>query len=87
MHHQPTLDVDMPKASFIPRSVYRFMALTGNTLAVLGCVGLILGVLGAFDMELFSFGLSSGIRIIGSIAIGGCLLSAIGYGFSDYVND
>ena len=87
MHHQPTLDVDMPKASFIPRSVYRFMALAGNTLAVLGCVGLILGVLGAFDMELFSFGLSSGIRIIGSLAIGGCLLSAIGYGFSDYVND
>lgn len=87
MLHQPTLDVDMPKASFIPRSVYRFMALTGNTLAVLGCVGLILGVLGAFDLELFSFGLSSGIRIIGSIAIGGCLLSAIGYGFTDYVND
>jgi hypothetical protein len=38
------------------------------------------------DMETFSFGLSSGVRIIGSVAIAGCLLSAIGYGVSDYVN-
>ena len=87
MYHRPTLDVDMPKASFVPRSVYRFIALTGNAVAAFGCIGLILGVLGVFDMEIFSFGLSSGIRIIGSVAIAGCLLSAIGYGFYDYVND
>jgi hypothetical protein len=43
-------------------------------------------VLGIFDMEIFSFGLSAGIRIIGTVAIAGCLLSAIGYGFYDYVN-
>jgi len=77
----------MPKARLISKSVYRFLALTGNALAALGCIGLILGVLGVFDMELFSFGLSSGIRIIGTVAIAGWLLSAIGYGFSDYVND
>jgi hypothetical protein len=43
-----------------------------------------LGVLGIFDMDRFALGLSSGIRIIGSVAIGGCLLSAIGYGVLDY---
>lgn len=82
-----TLDRNMPVARLIPKSVYRFIALTGNAIAVIGCIGLILGVLGVFDMEIFSFGLSSGIRIIGSVAIAGCLLSAIGYGFYDYVNE
>jgi VanZ family protein len=43
-------------------------------------------MLDILDMGIFSFGLSSGVRIIGSIAIAGCLLSAIGYGVSDYVN-
>jgi len=82
-----TQDINMPKARLIPKSVYRFIALTGNVIAAFGCIGLILGVLGVFDMEIFSFGLSSGIRIIGTVAIAGCLLSAIGYGFYDYVND
>jgi hypothetical protein len=45
-----------------------------------------LGMLGVFDMEIFSFGLSSGIRIVGSVAIAGCLFSAIGYGIADYTN-
>lgn len=58
----------------------------GNTLTVLGCVGIVLGVLHVFDLEIFAYGLSSGIRIIGTVAIAGCLLSAIGYGISDYIN-
>ena len=77
----------MPKAHFISKPVCRAITFTGNTMAALGCIGLILGVLGVFDMEIFSFGLSSGVRIIGTVAIAGCLLSAIGYGFSDYVNE
>jgi hypothetical protein len=60
------------------------MTFLGNSLTALGCTAIVLGMLGAFDMEIFSFGLSSGVRIIGSIAIAGCLLSAIGYGISDY---
>jgi len=60
--------------------------LTGNILVAIGCTGLVLGMLNILDMETFSFGLSSGVRIIGSVAIAGCLLSAIGYGVSDYVN-
>ena len=60
--------------------------LLGNILVAAGCAGLVLGMLDILNMETFSFGLSSGVRIIGSIAIAGCLLSAIGYGVSDYVN-
>ena len=32
----------------------------------------------------FAVGISSGIRVIGSLAIAGCLLSAIGYGVEEY---
>jgi hypothetical protein len=32
-------------------------------------------------------GLSSGMRIVGSVAITGCLLSAIGYGIVDYLDN
>ena len=64
----------------------RGLILAGNSLTILGCVGILLGILGLFDMEIFSLGLSSGIRIIGTVAIAGCLLSAIGYGISDYAH-
>jgi hypothetical protein len=37
--------------------------------------------------DLFSFGISSGIRVLGGCAIIGCLLSAIGYGIGDYFNN
>lgn len=57
----------------------------GNTLTVTGCMALLVGVAGGFDMDIFAIGLSSGVRIIGSVAIAGCLLSAIGYGLSDDV--
>lgn len=60
------------------------MIFVGNSMTALGLTAVVLGFLGVFDMETFAFGLSSGIRIIGSIAIAGCLLSAIGYGISDH---
>lgn len=60
------------------------MIFVGNSMTFLGLTAVVLGILGVFDMETFAFGISSGIRIIGSIAIGGCLLSAIGYGISDH---
>jgi hypothetical protein len=71
-------------ANLVVTRLCQSLALLGNMLAVLGCLGLILGVLGVFDMNLFALGLSSGIRIIGTVAITGCLLSAIGYGVLDY---
>lgn len=58
----------------------------GNALTLIGGLSVLFGMFGAFDMEIFSLGISSGVRIIGSVAIAGCLLSAIGYGISDYSN-
>lgn len=65
--------------------ILKIIVLIGNFLALLGCAGIFFGVIGAFDMDLFSYGLSSGIRIIGSVAISGCLLSAIGYWTLDHL--
>jgi hypothetical protein len=68
------------------KSYCRVMTRVGNTLTLIGGLSLLLGILGVFDMQIFSLGLSSGVRIIGTVAIAGCLLSAIGYGISDYSN-
>jgi hypothetical protein len=56
----------------------------GNLLTAIGCIGLVLGITGIFNFDSVAFGLSSGIRIIGSVAIAGCLLNAIGHGALDY---
>ena len=60
------------------------LTLLGNTLTILGCLGLLLALSGVIDARLFAVGLSSGIRVIGTVAITGCLLSAIGYGLAEY---
>jgi hypothetical protein len=76
----------MSKArSFLMRGC-RIMIFVGNSMTALGLTALVLGILGVLDMEPFAFGISSGIRMIGSVAIAGCLLSAIGYGIADYSN-
>ena len=64
--------------------VQRVLVLIGNTLTVIGCLGLALGAFGVVDPERFAIGISSGIRVIGSVAIAGCLFSAIGYGILDF---
>lgn len=58
----------------------------GMVLTVIGCLGLVLGVAGVYDMQIFAFGLSAGVRIVGSVAIAGCLLSALSYGILDFVD-
>ena len=67
--------------------IFSTLSYVGNTLTAVACFGMLLGFIGIFDMEIFSFGLSSGIRIIGTVAIAGCLLSAIGYGISEYASN
>jgi hypothetical protein len=67
--------------------IYRSFILVGNSLTLIGCAGLILGLLGLIPIEFFAMGLSSGTRIVGSVAITGCLLSAIGYGIVDYLDN
>jgi len=62
----------------------RILINVGNTLIIIGCAIMSFGLLGLIPLEIFELGLSSGIRIIGTLAISGCLLSAIGYGLMDY---
>lgn len=64
--------------------IYKALVLVGNSLTIMGCVGLILSASGLMSADFFSIGISSGIRVIGSVAVAGCLLSAIGYGAVDY---
>lgn len=60
------------------------LTLLGNTLTIAGCLLLLLAVGGVIDAQSFAMGISSGIRVIGTVAITGCLLSAIGYGLADH---
>jgi hypothetical protein len=57
----------------------------GNSLTALGCAGLVLALSGLINADYFAIGISSGIRVIGSVAITGCLLSGIGYGIVDFL--
>jgi len=65
--------------------VYRLLIVVGNALTVIGCTGLLLAASGLMSAQAFAVGISSGIRVIGSLAIAGCLLSAIGYGVEEYL--
>jgi hypothetical protein len=69
----------------VVRNLHRFFIVAGNVLTVIGCTGLLLAATGFMPAQSFAIGLSSGIRVIGSVAIAGCLLSAIGYGIEEYL--
>lgn len=64
--------------------IQKLLVLSGNSLTLTGCVGLLLGASGFVSLESFATGISSGVRVVGSVAVAGCLLSAIGYGIVDY---
>jgi hypothetical protein len=51
----------------------------GLFLILASCAIILMGLLGVFSLDIFAIGLSSGIRILSSVAITGCLLGAIGY--------
>lgn len=68
----------------VKRLIQKLLVLSGNTLTLIGCIGLLLSATGFVSLESFATGISSGVRVIGSVAIAGCLLSAIGYGIVDY---
>ena len=65
--------------------VCRVLIVVGNVLTVTGCVGLLFVAAGLVSAQSFAIGISSGVRVIGSVAIAGCLLSAIGYGVEEYL--
>jgi drug/metabolite transporter (DMT)-like permease len=62
----------------------RLLINVGNTLTIIGCLVMFVGLIGLIPLDMFAVGLSSGIRVIATLAIMGCLLSAIGYGLMDY---
>ncbi len=64
--------------------IFRMLTYVGNALTVLGCAGLLLGLTGVITLEYFAIGISSGVRVIASVAIAGCLLSAMGYAAIEY---
>jgi len=64
----------------VKKYISSVLILVGNSLTAIGCLGLLLGLSGLIQAELFAIGISSGVRVIGSVAVTGCLLSAIGYG-------
>lgn len=70
--------------SIARRFICKVLILLGNSLTVIGGVGLLLGLSDIIPAQLFAIGISSGIRVIGSVAIAGCLLSALGYGAIEY---
>lgn len=74
-------------SSSCKKTIANISVLIGNTLALIGGICLVLGIIGLMRFDIFAFGLSSGVRMIGMVVISGCLLSAIGYGFLDYVEE
>ena len=56
---------------------FRWLSRVGVVLTVIGSLGLLSGFIGLIDFDDYAFGLSAGIRVLGSIAIAGCLLGAI----------
>jgi hypothetical protein len=85
-----TADVDVFGASGVvtsSRPLYRVLIVVGNVLTVVGCTGLLLVATGVISAQAISIGLSSGVRVIGSLAVAGCLLSAIGYGIEEYLEN
>ena len=44
-----------------------------------GCTALLLGFLDVIDFADFDFGESAGVRMLGSVAVAGSLLTAIGF--------
>jgi hypothetical protein len=61
------------------------LILVGNVLTITGCTGLLLAATGLMPAQYFAIGISSGVRVIGSLTIAGCLLSAIGYGIEEFL--
>ena len=68
------------KVITVKKYISGLLILVGNSLTAIGCVGLLLALSGLIQTEFFAIGISSGVRVIGSVAVTGCLLSAIGYG-------
>ena len=82
--HKNLYLIEQLKVNLFMSFMQRVLSIVGNMLTAVGCTGLALAAFGVFDPQYFAIGISLGIRVIGSVAIAGCLLSAIGYGILDF---
>lgn len=67
-------------------NICKLITALGIFLTVVGFLGILLGLFGVFNLDIFAFGLSAGIRVVGSVAIAGCLLGAIGYWTKEFID-
>lgn len=70
-----------------PQLVEKTLIALGFFISSISFILISLSLWDFISADLFSFGISSGIRVLGSCAIMGCLLSAVGYGIGDYFNN
>jgi hypothetical protein len=59
------------------KRLYNWMNIIGYVFILVGGMGLVFGMAGVIDLDAFAFGITAGVRIVGTLAITGCLLSAI----------
>jgi hypothetical protein len=59
----------------------------GTVLALIGGIGLLLGFIGIINLDRFAFGISAGVRVVGTLAITGCLLGALGCFWLEFNNE
>lgn len=62
------------------------MQVVGVILTLIGSTGLVLGFTGLIDFDAFAFGITAGVRVVGTLAVTGCLLGAIGCFGLEYYN-
>lgn len=70
-----------------PKLAEKILIIFGFFISSISFILITLSLWDFISVDLFSFGISSGIRVLGGCAIIGCLLSAIGYGIGDYFNN
>jgi len=58
--------------------LYHSLKVIGIILTLVGGMGMALGFIGMINLDVFAFGITAGVRVVGTVAITGCLLSAIG---------
>jgi hypothetical protein len=71
----------------VQKRLYNWMNLIGIGFIVVGGLVLVLGMVGVIDLDVFAFGISAGVRVVGTLAITGCLLSAIACFALEFNND
>jgi len=71
----------------LPQLAEKTLIILGFFISSISFILITLSLWNFISVDLFAFGISSGIRVLGSCAIMGCLLSAVGYGIGDYFNN